>query len=326
MSNAPTAPFKLSEPGQSLAPEASLSEYLRCYDFPQPSEVRYGYVRMPSPQAKDRVGLFGQAWVPLHAKGTVLLVHGFAEHAGNYAQLIRDFTDNQLAVAMLDLRGHGLSEGPRGHVATPTTYAEDVEAFINEVFPNLLPNRPLYVWGHSLGGLIGLQLLLRGKLPQKPAAATFTSPLLGFPELEGFQKVAASLAPILARLVPSLPVAHGISPTILSHDQAYLARRAQDPLIAKVATPKWVVSVSKTITEVQSAAEQFRDFAPMLMMLAGQEKVTNLNDARQFAFTALSGLRHKVVEFPGCFHELEKEDSIRARVVSESIAWFKSHQ
>jgi hypothetical protein len=53
--------------------------------------------------------------------------------------------------------------------------------------------------------------------------------------------------------------------------------------------------------------------------------VTSLNEARKFAFRAYSGLTHKVIEFPGYFHELEKEKAIRARVVSESIGWFKSH-
>jgi len=320
------ASFKLSDPGKNLAQDPAMSEYLRCYEFPCPPEVRYGFVRMESPQAKDRVGLFGQAWVPLHATGTVLLIHGFAEHAGNYAALVKDFVNAHLAVAVLDLRGHGLSEGARGHVEGPDTYAEDIEAFLNEVFPALLPNRPLYIFGHSLGGLTGLQLLQRKNLPVKCAGAVFTSPLLGFPELLAPQKYLAALAPLVAKIMPTLPIAHGIPPTVLSHDAAYLARRAQDPLIARVATPKWLLSVAKSVLEVQAKADEHATTCPTLLMLAGDEKVTNLNEARRFAFRAYAGLRHKVIEFPGYYHELEKETGVRDRVVSEAIAWFKSHQ
>ncbi|RZA07669.1 MAG: alpha/beta fold hydrolase [Proteobacteria bacterium] len=324
--SASTTAFKLSDPGKTLAQDPAMSEYLRCYEFPGPPETRYGYVRIDSPQAKDRVGLFGQAWSPLHATGTVLLIHGFAEHGGNYAHLVRDFVNAHLAVAMLDLRGHGLSEGARGHVEGPHTYAEDIEAFMQEVFPLLLPNRPLYVFGHSLGGLTALQLLQRKKLPAKVAGAVLTSPLLGFPELLAPQKYLAALAPIIAKIMPTLPVAHGIPPTVLSHDEAYLARRERDPLNSRVATPKWLISVGKSVLEVQAKADEAGAACPTLTMLAGDEKVTNLNEARRFAFRAYSGLRHKVIEFPGYYHELEKEPGVRARVVSEAIAWFKSHQ
>lgn len=322
----PSSPaFKLSDPGKTLAQDPAMSEYLRCYEFPGPPEVRYGFVRMESPQPKDRVGLFGQAWMPLHAIGTVLLIHGFAEHAGNYAGLVRDLVNANFAVAVLDLRGHGLSEGPRGHVEGPDTYAEDIEAFLEAVFPALLPNRPLYIFGHSLGGLTGLQLLQRKKLPVKPAAAIFTSPLLGFPELLAPQKYLAALAPLVAKILPALPIAHGIPATVLSHDEAYLKRRGLDPLIGRVASPKWLISVAKSVLGVQARADEVGQACPTLLMLAGDEKVTNLDEARRFAFRAYAGLRHKVIEFPGYYHELEKEPGVRGRVVSETIAWLKSH-
>jgi alpha-beta hydrolase superfamily lysophospholipase len=324
--SASKVPFKLSDPGKTMAQDPAMSEYLRCYEFPSPPEVRYGFIRLDSPQPKDRVGLFGQVWLPMQATGTVLLVHGFAEHAGNYSALVRDLVNAHLAVAILDLRGHGLSEGPRGHVEGPDTYAEDIEAFVDAIFPSVLPSRPLNIFGHSLGALTALQVLQRKKLSVKPAGAVLTSPLLGFPELLGAQKYLAALAPIVARVLPTLPIAHGIPPTVLSHDEAYLARRQQDPLISRVATPRWLLSVGKSVLEIQAKAGELGSACPTLLMLAGDEKVTNLDEARRFAFRAYAGLRHKVIEFPGYYHEIEKESGVRSRVVSEAIAWFKSHQ
>lgn len=302
-----------------------MCEYLRCYEFPLPPSVRYGYRRFESPQSNDRVNLFGQAWLPNHATGTVAILHGYSEHSGNYAQLVHDFIEARLAVVMIDLRGHGLSEGPRGHLERPETYAEDLEAFLNSLVPQLLPHRPLYLWGHSLGGLIGLQLLLRGKLPSRPAAAIFTSPLLGFPELVGRQKLLAGLAPAVSAVFPTLPIAHGISPQVLSHDEEYLAKRFEDPLISRVTTPRWLLSVRKATGSIQAAATKFQNLSPTLFLLAGDERVTNLNDARKFAFQAYGGLKHKVIEFPGYFHELEKEKAIRPRLISEFLAWIKCH-
>lgn len=318
-------PFKLSEPGSSLSHDPVMMEYLRCYEFPQPPAVRYGFLRFESPQTKDRVGLFGQAWVPPHATGTVLLLHGYCEHAGNYSHLIADFTNARLAVIMLDLRGHGLSEGPRGHLQNPDTYAEDVEAFVDRIYPQVLPNRPLYLWAHSLGSLVALQLLKRGKLPVRPSAVVLSSPLLGLPELVGSQKFLAKIAPVVAAILPTLPIAHGIPSGVLSHDEEYLARRHEDPLIGRNTTPKWFLAIRKAVAEVQAHAAKYLNLSPTLFLLAGDEKVTNLNESRRFAFQAYGSLKHKVIEFPGYYHELEKEKAIRARIVSESLAWFKSH-
>lgn len=319
------ASFQLSDPGSLADRDPAVAEYLHSYDFPLPDEARYGFLRLKSPGARNRVSLFGQAWVPSHAMGTVLLLHGYSEHSGNYARLVRDFVKGQLAVITLDFRGHGLSEGPTGHVDGPWTYAEDAEHLVSEIFPHVLPYRPFFLWGHSMGGMVALQLLLRGTLPAEVKGAVLSSPLLGFPELHGPQKLLAAMSPLLARMVPTLPVSHGVPPEHLSHDAEYLSRRTADPLIKRVTTPRWFESTKASVREVQAVADKLQAAAPTLLMLAGDERVTNLSEARRFAFRAYGGQRHKVIEFPGAFHELEKEPGVRPRVLSESLAWLRSH-
>jgi alpha-beta hydrolase superfamily lysophospholipase len=299
-----------------------MAEYLRAYELPLPPLARYGQARVTQ---QDRVAIHAQAWVPGHALATVLLVHGYSEHSANFARLIRELVMAQFAVITFDLRGHGLSEGPTGHVASQDLYAEDAESVLREIFPNVLPNCPLFLWGHSLGAMIALQLMLRAKLPVTPAGAVLTSPLLGLPPLVGVQKILAALSPTLSKLLPAFPIAHGIPPTNLSHDESYLARRHDDPLMRKVATPRWLEATKLSFAALQASAADFQKLAPTLLMLAGEERVTNLLESRRFAFRAFPGQRNKVLEFPGMYHELEKEPEVRARVVSESLAWFKSH-
>lgn len=317
--------FQLSEPGSTQQRDPVMSEYLRSYELPLPPQIRYGFTRLDSPQKSDRVNLFGQAWLPEGARGLVVLVHGYSEHSANYAQLIQALVRAKFAVAALDLRGHGLSEGPRGHAGSPETYAEDVEAFVSHVFPSLTPNKPLFLWAHSLGGMIGLQILLRNKLPVTLSGAVFTSPLLGFPELFGTQKFLANFASIVAKFFSTLPIQHGIASTILSHDEEYLARRIEDPLINAVSTPGWFVAIRAAMKELHARSKEFQHLAPTNLLLAGDEKVTNLNEARKFAFHAYGTMKHKVIEFPGYYHELEKEPGVRDRIISETIGWFQNH-
>lgn len=317
--------FKLTEPGATLIRDPSVREYLKTYNCPIPPNVRYGHIRLESPQDQFRVALFGQAWVPDHSLGTVFLIHGFSEHTGNYGRLIQDFTNARLAVAAIDLRGHGLSEGPRGHTDSPECYAEDVEKFAQVVSPTLNPNRPFFLFGHSLGGLIALHLMLRNRMPAKIAAAVITSPLLGLPTLAGLPKILASVSPIAEKFFPTLGFPHNISDNTLSHDNEYLDRRAQDPLINGKASPRWVNCIKALMEEIHLNAGEFHRLAPTFLMLAGDEHVTNLNESRRFAFHGLADRKHKIVEFPGYYHELEKERGIRDRVVRETIAWFTSH-
>jgi len=317
--------FALSDPGSLMAQDPAMAEYLLSYSFPPPADARYGFVRMESPQKQNRVRLFGQAWVPMHAKATVAIIHGYAEHSGNYSRLGRDLIADQYAVIALDLRGHGLSEGPVCHLDLPSHYVEDTEALVSEIFSQVLPNRPLFLWGHSMGALVGMQLVLRSLLPAQPQAVVFTSPLLGFPKLSGLQKMMASLSPLMAKFVPALPIPHGIPQGALSHDEEYLARRMKDPLIKATTTPRWFESIKKAVQEVHEQTEKLQALSPTLLMLAGDERVTNLNDSRRLAFEAFSGQRHKVIEFPRMLHELEKEPEIRQRVQTESLAWFRKH-
>lgn len=317
--------FKFSEPGAPLTRDPSVREYLQTYQLPIPPQVRYGHVRFPSPQENYRVGLFGQAWAPEHSVGTVVLLHGLSEHSGNYGQLIQDFCAAHLSVATLDLRGHGLSEGPRGHTDTPECYAEDVEQFLRVVLPTLNPNRPLFFFGHSMGGLIALHLLLRKNIATQPRAIALTSPFLGFPEIKGPQKILSALAPLVNCIAPSLAISHGIADESLTHDTAYLARRAEDPLVSIKVSPRWLLSTRKLMEEVQARAGEFAELCPAYMLLASDERVVNLEAARSFGTRAFSGRQHRIAEFPGFRHELEKEPKIRSRIVGEVISWFLSH-
>ncbi|MCO5141988.1 MAG: lysophospholipase [Oligoflexia bacterium] len=314
------------QPLQQNVNDPSILEYLKSYGFPVPPDIRYEWKKIDTKGKKDRVSVFSLYLSPIHTFGTIVCVHGFGEHSGNYANLANDFIKNHYSVLFIDLRGHGLSEGPRGHADHANTYAEDLETALNLWLATSIPNHPLFLWGHSMGALASLQLISREKIERKFSAAVLTSPFLGFPEVKGFQKLLFNMAPLMGKITPTMPVAHNISPKTLSHDEEYLALRNEDPLISKVATPQWLCSMKTAIHEIHQQTKSFQEKTPTLLLLAGHELVTNLSQSRSFAIEAYIGTRHKVIEFPHCYHELEKEPSIRDRIVKESISWINSHK
>ena len=56
----------------------------------------------------------------------MLLVHGFGEHVGRYADVASTLNDLGLHVRGYDARGHGRSPGPRGVINDPPALLEDL--------------------------------------------------------------------------------------------------------------------------------------------------------------------------------------------------------
>ncbi len=101
--------------------------------------------------------LAAQVFRPQHPTGTAFILHGYLDHAGIIAPLIRYCLEQGLAVAMYDLPGHGLSDGPRASIEQFTDYVAVFEDFL-ELFTPHLP-QPYHLFSHSTGSAISLEYL-----------------------------------------------------------------------------------------------------------------------------------------------------------------------
>ena len=111
-------------------------------------------------EAPDGARLYFQHWWPeAGPQAVVVLIHGIGEHSGRFRRLVQALVSRGHAVYALDLRGHGRSPGQRGHLMAWTEYREDVRAFVSTVAARE-PGRPLFTYGHSMGGLIVLDYVL----------------------------------------------------------------------------------------------------------------------------------------------------------------------
>ena len=70
-----------------------------------------------------------------HAQSLVFLVHGYAAHFNrpSYVQLLRELLENKIAVATIDLEGHGYSEGLRCFMPSMVDVLDDLEQFVDLV-------------------------------------------------------------------------------------------------------------------------------------------------------------------------------------------------
>src|SRR5579864_17301 len=82
------------------------------------------------------------------------IVHGYGDHSGRYAHFMQWLAERGVECHAVDLRGQGAAAGRRGFVARWEDYLEDVRAFLALPAVRQRPGLPLFVLGHSHGGLI----------------------------------------------------------------------------------------------------------------------------------------------------------------------------
>src|SRR5262245_30259651 len=106
----------------------------------------------------DGTVLRGWHWTRPAPRGVLVVVHGFGEHGGCYrhvAEALGPVLD--VDVLAVDIRGHGRSAGRRGVIRSFDDLVADVRAARNWA-AGQRPGLPLYLFGHSNGGLLVMLL------------------------------------------------------------------------------------------------------------------------------------------------------------------------
>ena len=141
----------------------------------------------------------------------MLLVHGLAEHSGRYERTGGLLADAGIDVTAFDLRGHGGSGGPRGDVERWTDYLDDIAVRLAAVRAEA-DGRPVVLFAHSYGGLISTDYVLSGR--PAPDLLVLSGPALD----DGLPRWQHILAPLIARIWPTLALKNAWGPDVLSRD------------------------------------------------------------------------------------------------------------
>ncbi len=113
-------------------------------------------------KSNDGLNIFAQGWEPGMGskKAVVCLVHGVGEHTSRYENVARVFTGSGYILFGADLRGHGRSEGIRGHFPSADAVMQDISILLEKARTRY-PELPLFLYGHSLGGILVLILCIK---------------------------------------------------------------------------------------------------------------------------------------------------------------------
>lgn len=168
---------------------------------------------------------------PVVPRGTVTLSPGRIECAEKYFETVADLRSRGFAVLIMDWRGQGLSERlaavpERGHLDRLEHCVTDLVTARAALGDRLVG--PQVLLCHSMGGAIGLHILLSGRVDF--VAAAFSAPMWGIRNLPpgAFQLAAGATAFGLGTApAPGQPLtwtAGAFEGNIFTHDPARFAR------------------------------------------------------------------------------------------------------
>jgi lysophospholipase len=263
---------------------------------------------------KGTVEIFHQSWLVNDPRAVLVIVHGLSEHSGRYANIIDALEGSGISIYSFDLRGFGQSGGKRGHVDSFLDYIYDLKLFVNFVKENNR-NLPLFMLGHSLGGVIACRYALdyaedlRGLILSSAGLRLLV-------EIPGWKK---RLANLLSSYTPEFSLATGLNPRALTHDMDAVEAYENDPLVHDRVSIRFWMEFNRAAGECLNRSYEIR--TPVLLIHGKSDPIIDYIGS-EIVFERAASSDKELRLFDGLYHETMNEiPSGRQKVLALIVSW-----
>lgn len=263
----------------------------------------------------DGTGLFYRNYIPEKERFQVVISHGLGEHSGRYGHVVDALCPMGASVWIHDHRGHGRSQGKRGHVNDFDDYIQDLKMLMALARTDKTDQLPLLLLGHSMGGLIALSFVRQ--YPRHVDGLIVSSPLLGIPKPP--PPVLKAVARIMSVIWPTLSLDNRLDPSFISHDGDEVKAYAQSERVHSKISARWFTRCMSEIEKTGGSPEAITD--PILMQVAGEDHLVSTAAALAF-FNALTVADKTLFTYETLYHEIYNEKRPdRERVLEDLKQW-----
>ncbi len=261
--------------------------------------------------------IYYQYWLPEHEPKAILLIaHGVAEHSSRYANLVNHFIPLNYAVYGIDHIGHGKSAGKRVFVKQFHDYTKPLKKYF-DIILDKHPDKPIFLIGHSMGGLISAAYLLEHQ--DGLSGAVFSGPGIKVPD--NISKAVIFAGKILSAIIPGAGVVQ-LDIEGISRDKAVIDAYINDPLVYKgKITARLGAQMLATMSKVTKQAAKIK--LPIMILQGSDDKLVDPEGAK--LLYDLAGSKDKTIKiYDGLFHEVFNEPEHK-QVLDDVEAWIKAH-
>jgi acylglycerol lipase len=261
--------------------------------------------------------IYYQGWLPEEeVKAVLFIVHGLGEHSGRYMNVVNHFIPLGYAVYGLDHLGHGKSEGGREEVQRFEDYTDPLTTYYNMV-KGWQAGKPIFILGHSLGGLITTYYLLDNQ--RKFKGAIISAPAIKLSE--SISPMTITMSKILSKVAPKAGVL-ALDVSGISKDPEVVKTYVNDPLVFHSKTPaRLAVEMLKAMLRVK--AELGAISLPFITVQGCEDKIVDPGGA-QMLYDGASSKDKTIKIYEGFYHEVFNEPE-RALVLKDVETWLAGH-
>jgi lysophospholipase len=263
------------------------------------------------------------------AKGVVIICYGFGEHAEMYTELAEHLECSGYASILFDQRGHGAPPDDKknwfGIIRNYQDFLDDIDTVTDEA-EKLLPGIPIAIYGHSMGGNIAANALLRnrngvdsggGGGKSRYACAVFESPWLGLSN--GPSAFLTTFIRLASHIIPNMTITNKLVVSDISGDPSREESYTADPLYHNTISFRLFTGINNGCKFALANASRF----PVPLYLAYAVKERSVNNKAILQFAADAGDKVTLREYESC-HAIHN-DVKREELFSNMIAYLDAN-
>ncbi|MGC8708216.1 MAG: lysophospholipase [Athalassotoga sp.] len=248
-------------------------------------------------------------WPVNGARAVVVIIHGLGEHVSRYDVISKEFNAAGLEMVGFDQRGHGKNPVIKGYVDHFEDFLKDIDDFVKMQKTTL----PIFMLGHSLGGLIAaryneeFQGRLKGTVLSSGAFSSQNVPAL-----------TKAVARVFSTLNPKMAFNNGIDPKTISRNEEVISDYTKDPLVHNRITARLSSELFKNIEIVFEKAPYFT--TPVLMIAGSQDKIVPYDGTKKL-FSSIASKDKELKIFDGAYHEIFCDPQYSSEFRKTIIDW-----
>ncbi|MDN3018374.1 lysophospholipase [Paenibacillus sp. BSR1-1] len=245
-------------------------------------------------------------------KAAMILVHGHGDHSGSLENLSTRLVENDYIVYAYDQRGHGKSSGKRGFIRTWEEYKVDLDKFRRMVVSEF-PHLPLFIVGHSLGGVVTLDYVLDHGTDL--AGVIAIAPAISY-EATRSERLLISL---MGKLKPDFSIVKPGDINRLTRDPDMIDKLNSDALRHDTVTPGLGRGLMLTVERLIKEASTLK--LPFLLQFGLKDEITPPDKLKQF-FESVAYQNKQKFEYPAMRHR-PFDDVGREQFLEDLIGWLE---